>query len=101
MDTVILLVFGIIFIILGAFNIKGNISSIKWYNRQKVSKEDTKKYGPIMGTGMLIMGISFIPTAILLRIFENENLWYLVVGGIVVGLIFMIYGQIKYNKGIL
>lgn len=54
-----------------------------------------------MGTGMLIMGISFIPTAILLRIFENENLWYPVVGGIVVGLIFMIYGQIKYNKGIL
>lgn len=101
MDTIILLVFGIIFIILGAFNIKGNISSIKWYNRQKVSKEDTKKYGQIMGTGMLIMGISFIPTAILLRIFENENLWYPVVGGIVVGLIFMIYGQIKYNKGIL
>lgn len=100
MDTVILLVFGIIFIILGAFNIKGNVSAIHLYHRQKVSKEDTKKYGQIMGTGMLIIGISFIPTAILLRTFENENLWYPVVGGIVVGLIFMIYGQIKYNKGI-
>ena len=39
-------------------------------------------------------------TAILQMIFCNEIIWYITVIGIVIGLIFMIYGQMKYNKGI-
>lgn len=39
-------------------------------------------------------------TAILQMTFYNENIWYITVIGIVIGLIFMIYGQIKYNRGI-
>lgn len=53
-----------------------------------------------MEIGTLIIGICMSITAILQVIFSNENIWYITVAGIVLGLIFMIYGQIKYNKGI-
>ena len=39
-------------------------------------------------------------TAILHMIFNNEAIWYITVIGIVIGLILMIYGQLRYNKGI-
>ena len=35
MDYIPLLALGILFIVLGYFNFKGNISSIHWYNRRK------------------------------------------------------------------
>lgn len=100
MGYIFLLIFGICIIILGIFNFRGNISTIHWYNRLKITKENTKKYGKTMGMGTLIIGICMVITAILQMIFNNENIWYITVVGIVVGLIFMIYGQLKYNKGI-
>ncbi len=100
MEYIILLIFAICIIILGIFNFKGNITSIHWYNRSKVTRENTKKYGKIMGIGTLIIGICMVVTAILQMIFNNENIWYITVLGIIIGWIFMIYGQLKYNKGI-
>ena len=100
MEYIFLLIFGICITILGIFNLKGNISSIHWYNRLKITEENRKKYGKSMGIGALIIGICMTIIAILQMIFCNENIWYITVVGIVIGLIFMIYGQIKYNKGI-
>ncbi len=100
MEYIFLLIFGICITILGIFNLKGNISSIHWYNRLKITEENRKKYGKSMGIGSLIIGICMTITAILQMIFCNENIWYITVLGIVIGLIFMIYGQMKYNKGI-
>lgn len=100
MEYIFLLIFGICITILGIFNLKGNISSIHWYNRLKITEENRKKYGKSMGIGSLIIGICMTITAILQMIFYNENIWYITVIGIVIGLIFMIYGQIKYNRGI-
>lgn len=100
MGYIFLLIFGIFIIILGIFNFKGNIASIHWYNRLKITKENMKKYARTMGIGTLIIGICMVITAILQMIFNNEDIWYITVVGIVVGLIFMIYGQLKYNKGI-
>ena len=100
MEYIFLLIFGICITILGIFNLKGNISSIHWYNRLKITEENRKKYGKSMGIGSLIIGICMTITAILQMIFCNENIWYITVLGILIGLIFMIYGQMKYNKGI-
>ncbi|MFR3783260.1 MAG: hypothetical protein ACLTXR_05640 [Clostridia bacterium] len=66
----------------------------------KITEENRKKYGKSMGIGSLIIGICMTITAILQMIFYNKNIWYITVIGIVIGLIFMIYGQIKYNRGI-
>ncbi len=100
MEYIFLLIFGICITVLGIFNLKGNISSIHWYNRLKITEENRKKYGKSMGIGSLIIGICMTITAILQMIFYNENIWYITVIGIIIGLIFMIYGQIKYNRGI-
>lgn len=100
MEYIILLILGVCFIILGIFNIKGNISSIHWYNRRKITQETSKQYGKAMGIGSVIIGLSMSINAILQMIFKIETLWYITVIGIVIGLTFMLYGQIKYNKGI-
>ena len=100
MEYIFLLIFGICITILGIFNLKGNISAIHWYNRLKITEKNRKKYGKSMGIGSLIIGICMTITAILQMIFYNENIWYITVIGIIIGLIFMIYGQIKYNRGI-
>ena len=100
MEYIFLLIFGICITILGIFNLKGNISTIHWYNRLKITEKNRKKYGKSMGIGSLIIGICMTITAILQMIFYNENIWYITVIGIIIGLIFMIYGQIKYNRGI-
>ena len=100
MEYIFLLIFGICITILGIFNLKGNISSIHWYNRLKITEKNRKKYGKSMGIGSLIIGICMTITAILQMIFYNENIWYITVIGIIIGMIFMIYGQIKYNRGI-
>lgn len=100
MEYTVLLIFGIIITILGIFNFKGNITSIHWYNRLKITKENMREYGKFMGIGTFIIGICMTITAILQMIFNIESIWYITVAGIVVGLIFMIYAQFKYNKGI-
>lgn len=100
MEYIILCVLGICVFFLGIFTYQGNISFIHWYNRWKVKEEDTKKYAKIMGIGTIIMGISITITSVLQAIFDIESLWYLLLFGIVIGLIFMIYGMLKYNKGI-
>ena len=100
MEYIVLLILGICISILGIFNFKGNIASIHWYNRLKITKENDKKYDRIMGLGTFIIGICMVITAILQMIFNDEKIWYITITGIVVGLIFMIYSQLKYNKGI-
>ena len=100
MENAFVIIVGIILCILGITNIRGNISSIHWYNRTKVKPEDVKKYGVAVGTGSLIVGISIIISNVLYMIFENEALLSITLIGIIIGLAFMLYGQFKYNKGI-
>lgn len=100
MENAFVIIVGIILCILGITNIKGNISSIHWYNRTKVKPEDVKKYGEAVGTGTLVIGISIIISNVLYMIFDNEIFMSITLVGVIIGLAFMLYGQFKYNKGI-
>lgn len=94
-----LLVLGICISVLGIVNIRGNISTIHSYNRRKVKEEDVPKYGKAVGTGTLIMGISLVLAYI--AAFWNESMMpYIVFPAVIIGLVFILYGQIKYNHGI-
>lgn len=95
-----MLIFGVLIVCLGIMNFKGNISSIHWYNRRKVAKENEKQYGKYMGIGTIVVGSSLILNSILQMIFELEIFYCIIVIGVVVGLGFILYSQIKYNKGI-
>lgn len=100
MEYIFLLIYGICITILGILNFKGIILTIHWYNRLKITKENAKGYGKIMGIRISLIGICMAITAILQMLFNNEYIWYFTVIGIVIGLIVMIYAQLIYNKGI-
>ena len=91
---------GVIFVLLGIFNMCGNIGTIHWYNRRKVTKENQKAYCMFVGLGTLIAGVGIIVGAVI------EALGYiaasgLVIGvGVLIGLALILYAQFKYNKGL-
>lgn len=91
---------GVIFIILGIFNMKGNIASIHWYNRRKVTKENQRAYCMFIGSGTAIMGIALILSAIAQIYISIETGAVITMIGTILGLILMVYAQIKYNRGI-
>ena len=99
MDHVLLLILGIFISVLGIVNIKGNISTIHSYNRRKVKEEDIPKYGKAVGTGTLVIGASLV-LAYLVTFWNEMAIDYIVLPAIVIGLAFILYGQIKYNHGI-
>ena len=85
MDNLILLILGLFISVLGITNIKGNISTIHSYNRRKVQEEDIPKYGKVVGTGTLIMGVSFILGYIAL-FWSETAMAVIILPGVVVGL---------------
>lgn len=99
MDNILLLILGIFLSVLGIVNIKGNISTIHSYNRRKVKEEDIPKYGKAVGTGTVVIGASLI-LAYLVTFWNEAAIDYIVIPAMVIGLAFILYGQIKYNHGI-
>ena len=84
--------------VMGIVNIKGNISTIHSYNRRRV-KEDITKYGKVVGTGTLIIGISLV-LGFIVSFWSEEIMGYIILPAIIIGLGLILYGQFKYNKGI-
>ncbi len=98
---------GLLISILGIINMTGNISSLHWYHRQRVTEENRKPFGKLVGIGTLIIGLSTIAFGFLLFIFERTQLQALVIVGsieliasIAVGMIISLYAMKKYNGGI-
>ena len=92
---------------LGIINMTGNISSLHWYHRQRVTEEDRKPFGMLVGLGTLIIGISLIVFGTLFFIYEQTQLDVLVIigtveliVGIVVGIGISFYAMKKYNGGV-
>ena len=99
MEHLLLLVLGIFLSVLGIVNMKGNISTIHSYNRRKVKEEDVPKYGRAVVTGRLIVGAA-LALAYFVTLWNEEMVELIVLPALVVGLAFILYGQIKYNHGI-
>lgn len=95
-----LLLLGGLLSVLGVINLRGNTSTIHWYNRAKVRPEDVPKYGRLMGAGTLTIGGSIVVTALLQLRFDTEGLMVLIALGCLAGLSIMLYAQLKYNRGI-
>ena len=103
----ITVVLGIVVSVLGIINMTGNISSLHSYHRHRVSEQDRKPFGRMIGLGTLIIGISMVIYGVLFLVFEYTQLQALVVvgiielfAGIIVGLILSVYAMKKYNGGI-
>ena len=100
-DSLELLGIGTIISMLGVFNLRGNIGSIHWYNRRKVSKEDQLPYCRFVGLGTLLIGAAMIISGFLQALVSVEAGAVVILIGIIIGLVLILYAQFKYNRGIL
>ena len=98
---------GVICIVLGISNMKGNISSLHSYHRNRVSEEDRIPFGKQVGLGTIIIGIGIMVLSALsaITLYIENNIFVLVgtvllIGAIIIGLVISFRAMIKYNKGI-
>ena len=89
MGNVILLFLGVIISVMGVVNIKGNISTIHAYNRRNVKEEDIPKYGKTVGTGTLIIGVSFV-LGFIVSFWSEIIIDYIILPAVIVGLGFIL-----------
>lgn len=104
---IVLFAVGALIIALGISNMRGNISSIHSYHRQRVTEENIKPFGKLMGLGTLIIGVAVALYGVLFLIFELTGCVPLVIVGavlliasIIAGLAISFYAMKKYNGGI-
>ena len=97
------LLLGILICVMGAINMTGNISTLHSYHRKRVTEENRKPFGRLVGLGTLIIGIGLI----IFSIFNFTKVGVLTIVGIVllitsivVGMGLNFYAMFKYNKGI-
>ena len=98
---------GVVCIVLGISNMKGNISSLHSYHRSRVSEEDRIPCGRMVGLGTIIIGAAIIVFSGLsaVTLYTDNEMFTLIgtgilIAGIIVGLVISFKAMIKYNKGI-
>ena len=99
---------GVVCIVLGISNMKGNISSLHSYHRSRVSEEDRIPFGRMVGLGTFIIGAAIIVFSgfSAVTLYTDNEVFTLIgtgilIAGIIVGLVISFKAMIKYNKGIL
>lgn len=99
---------GIICIVIGIKNMKGDISSLHSYHKNRVKEEDVLPFGRLVGIGTIIVGAAvMLFSALSAFAVALGNDVYTVIGtvvmivGIVAGLGVAFYGMKKYNGGIM
>ncbi len=108
MDSVLVpMIVGIIIIIIGIQNMKGNITMLHRYHRKRVSEEDMIVFGRKVGLGTIIVGCSVIVKAgcqFAAQKFNMESLntigTVLLGVGFLAGFAIIFAALFKYNKGI-
>lgn len=98
---------GVLCVVIGILNMKGNIKMLHSYHIKRVTEEDRLPFGKLVGKGMIIMGVSIMIFSVLSALtLYLENDVYTIIGvvimavGFIVGLGMAFYAMIKYNKGI-
>lgn len=106
-EVIATFVVGVICIVIGTMNMKGNVSMLHSYHTKNVKEEDKKSFGKLVGTGMLIIGESIIISCILMALtLKLEDDIYMIIStiiiiiGLIVGICISFYAMKKYNKGI-
>ncbi len=106
-SSIVTFLVGVICIVLGISNMRGNISSLHSYHRHRVSEEDRIPFGKQVGLGTVIIGIGIVIFSVLSAVtMYTEKDLYILIGtavmiiGIIAGLIVSFKAMIKYNKGI-
>lgn len=94
-----LFICGALICVLGITNMKGNVSTIHWYNRHRVTEEDLPIYGKVMGLGTIVVGLGLI-LANGCMLWKEEFVTPILILSSVIGIGIMLYGLFRYNKGL-
>ena len=101
------MIVGVIVIVIGVLNMMGNISFLHSYHRHRVTEENRKPFGKLVGIGTVINGISILIFGTLMLVYEKTQITAfsisataLLLVGIVLGLIVTFRAMLKYNGGI-
>lgn len=79
---------------------KEKINIMHDYHYTKVKDEDRKAYTGIMGKAMIVIGIGMAISGIIGAFIDSAKSGIPFGIAFILGICMMIYGQIKYNKGI-
>lgn len=106
-EVIVTFIVGIICIVIGIMNIRGNVSMLHEYHTKNVKEEDKESFGRLVGTGMLVIGGSIIVYSILKTLtIQLEDKIYIIIGtiimivGVIIGIFISFYAMRKYNDGI-
>lgn len=98
---------GIFISALGVLNFQGNITTIHWYHRKRVTEADKKPFGRLMGLGTLLCGLGCIVFGIFsLPALLTKLEVFTIIGAVVLvvlvaaGFALSFYAMFKYNRGI-
>ena len=98
---------GILCIVIGISNMRGNISMLHSYHRKRVAEEDRLPMGRKVGVGMIIVGVTVMAYSVLtaLPAYESSRALQIVSDavmtvGLAAGLGISGWAIIKYNKGL-
>ena len=91
---------GLLLVLMGCFNMGGNLTTIHWYHRRNVREEDRRSYGRSIGGGTAVMGAAVALTGALQLALPWEGWYAALLAGIAAGLGLILYGQLRYNGGI-
>lgn len=107
MESIFTIILGVVCIVIGISNRKGNISTLHSYHRKRVSEEDRIPFGKLVGLGTIIVGITLILFGGLKYLSEmlHNDIFAMIatfvfVPGIITGIGFTFYAMKKYNNGI-
>lgn len=99
---------GIVFIVIGILNIKGNVSMLHSYHINNISEEDKKPFGKLVGIGMIVIAVSliiagalFIPAEITKESIYTTASNTVLFAGLIGGCGICLYAIKKYNKKII
>ena len=99
-ELIIQIIIGLVLIVIGIFNTKGNISLLHSYHRKRIKEEDIKPFGKKVGIGTIMIGITIILAGLFAFLsYANISKVVLIIG-LITGCIIIFYALLKYNKGI-
>ena len=107
MQNIVPFFLGLIIVVIGISNMRGNISTLHSYHRNRVSEEDRIPFGKKVGLGTIICGCAIMIFSVLsaISLYTSKQLYtfagtVILIEGLIIGLIITLRAMIKYNKGV-
>lgn len=107
-EAIIGIIIGIVCIVIGILNMKGNIKMLHSYHIRNIKEEEKIHFGRLVGIGTIIIGVLLIVYGFLnamYAIIKNDQIVItsniILVIGLIIGICICLFAIKKYNKKII